>query len=222
MPDLNFVIEGVEPVQHAAAPQLAFHLRIRDADPPTPIQSVLLRIQIRIEPTGRRYDREDEPRLRDLFGSAESWGRTMRSMLWTNVNLFVPAFTETTTVELPVPCTFDFNVAATKYFYALDDGAIPLSLLFSGTVFFESERGLQAVPISWEREARFGLPASVWHEMMQKYYPDSAWLCLRRDAFDRLNEYRSRMGLPTWEQALDRLLLDQSEKIPVGDAPARG
>jgi hypothetical protein len=222
MPDLNFAIERVEPVPHAASPHLAFQLRIRDADPPTPIQSVLLRIQIRIEPTRRKYDRENEPRLRDLFGPAESWGRTMRSMLWTNANLFVPAFTETTLVELSVPCTFDFNVAATKYFYALDDGGIPLSLLFSGTVFFESERGLQAVPISWEREARFELPASVWHDMMQKYYPDSAWLCLRRDAFDRLNDYRSRMGLPTWEQALDRLLLEEAERIPAGDAPVRG
>jgi Family of unknown function (DUF6084) len=219
MPDLNFVIEGAEPVANAAAPQLAFQLKITDAEPPTLIQSILLRVQIRIEPTRRRYQPEHEPGLRDLFGSADTWGRTMRSMLWTNVNLFVPSFTGTTLVELPVPCTFDFNVAATKYFHTLHDGDIPLSLLFSGTVFFQSDQGLQATPISWEREARCGLAARVWHDMMQQYYPDCAWLCLRRDSFERLNDYRSRMALPTWEQALDRLLLDM-EKVPVGNAAA--
>lgn len=218
MPDLNFAIEGAEPTAYAAAPQLAFQLRMTDAQPPTLIQSVLLRVQIRIEPTRRRYRPEHEAGLRDLFGSADTWGRTMRSMLWTHVNLFVPSFTGTTLVELPVPCTFDFNVAATKYFDALGDGEIPLSLLFSGTVFFQSDQALQAAPISWEREARYGLDARVWHDMMQQYYPDSAWLCLRRDAFDRLNDYRSQMRLPTFEQALNRLLPDQSGKRPVVNA----
>jgi len=224
MPDLNFEIEGVEAIPHAATPQLAFQLRIHDAGPPTVIQSVLLRVQIRIEPTRRGYEPTAERGLRDLFGGPESWGRTMRSMLWTNVNLFVPSFAADTRVALPVPCTFDFNVAATKYFEAVDDGEIPLSLLFSGTAFFDTERGLQAAPISWEREARFRLPARVWHELMRRYYPNSAWLCLRRDAFERLNDYRSRMGLPTFDEALDRLLEEGegTERLPLEDEPVRG
>ena len=116
MPDLNFRIEGIEPIPHSATPQLAFQLRIRDSSPPAAIQSVLLRVQIRIEPTRRGYEAANESGLRDLFGNRETWGRTMRSMLWMNTSFIVPSFSSETLVELPVHCTFDFNVAATKYF----------------------------------------------------------------------------------------------------------
>jgi hypothetical protein len=47
--------------------------------------------------------------------------------------------------------------------------------------------------------------------MMDEYYPNSAWLSLRRDAFERLYEFKVRNGLPTWEQALERLLAAQQE-----------
>ena len=105
-------------------------------------------------------------------------------------------------MDLPVPCTFDFNVAATKYFNALEEGEVPLSLLFSGTVFQDvTDSGLQVAQIPWDREATFRLPVQVWKEMMDHYYPNSAWLCLRKDVFDRLQQYKSKQGLPTWEQA---------------------
>jgi hypothetical protein len=42
--------------------------------------------------------------------------------------------------------------------------------------------------------------------MMSHYYPNSAWLNLHRDAFDRLHQYKIEHGIPTWEQALERLL----------------
>ena len=54
--------------------------------------------------------------------------------------------------------------------------------------------------------AAFRLPVRAWKEMMELYYPDTNWLCLRRDVFDRLYRYKMRLGLPTWEQALERLL----------------
>jgi hypothetical protein len=47
---------------------------------------------------------------------------------------------------------------------------------------------------------------SVWKEMMNHYYPNVAWLCLHQDVFDQLYLFKSRLGLPTWEQALERLL----------------
>ncbi len=47
----------------------------------------------------------------------------------------VPGFTSVTETELPVPCTYDLEVASARYLQALDDGTIPLLLLFSGTVF---------------------------------------------------------------------------------------
>ncbi len=113
-------------------------------------------------------------------------------------------FTESILVDLPVPCTYDFNVAITKYFYALEEGEIPVTLLFSGTMFYDGEDGaLQVAQIPWDKEAAFRLPVSVWKEMMEQYYPNSAWLCLRKDVFDRLYQYKSREGIPTWEQALE-------------------
>lgn len=207
MPDLSFQVEGAEPTPYAASPLLSLKLRITNSQVEEAIHSITLRCQIQIEATRRRYDTQDHERLLDLFGEPERWSRTIRSTLWTFTNVTVPPFTGTTLVNLPVPCTYDFNVAATKYFYALDDGEVPLLLLFSGTVFYEAEDGaLQVSQIPWNLEAPFRLPVQVWKEMMEHYYPNSVWLSLHKDAFDRLYRYKARHGLPTWEQVLDNLL----------------
>jgi hypothetical protein len=212
VPDLNFQVEGAEAVTHAAAPLLSFKLRVKNADPLEPIQTVALRCQIQIEATRRRYNQREQERLRDLFGEPERWGQTLRTTLWTHASAVVKPFEASTLMELHVPCTFDFNVAATKYFAGLEDGEISLLLLFSGTVFYETPDGaLQVTQISWEKEARYRLPVRVWQEMMDFYYPNSAWLSLRRDVFDRLYQYKMRRGIPTWEQALESLLNEEQE-----------
>jgi hypothetical protein len=152
--------------------------------------------------------------LLDLFGEAERWGQTLRNLLWTHANVIVPSFTGTTLVDLPVPCSFDFNVAATKYFDGLDDGGVPICVQFSGTVFYAgSEGGLQVAPISWDKEARFKLPVKVWRQMMESYYPNSAWLCLRKDAFDRLYQYKVRQGIPSWEEVIESIVPAAEEKV---------
>ena len=207
MPDLNFQVEGAEAVAYAAAPLLSFKLRVTNAEADEPIHTVALRCQIQIEVTRRRYNEREQEHLLDLFGEPERWGQTLRTMLWTHASMVVTPFQGNALVELPVTCTFDFNVAATKYFAGLEDGEVPLYLLFSGTVFYEATDGaLQVSQISWDKEAKYQLPVSVWQEMMNFYYPNSAWLSLRRDVFDRLSRYKMRRGIPTWEQALESLL----------------
>jgi hypothetical protein len=207
MPDLDFQIEGVEIVAQAASPLLALKLRVRNADELEPIQTVALRCQIQIEAARRHYNGEEQGRLLDLFGQPQRWGRTLRPLLWTNTSLVVPPFTVSKVVDLQLPCTFDFNVAATKYFAGLEEGSVPLTLLFSGTIFYKTENGaLQIAQIPWEKEARYSLPVRVWRELMEIYYRNTAWLCLRRDVFDRLSGYKTRRGLPTFEQTLERLL----------------
>lgn len=211
MPDLNFQVEGGEPQRFAAAPLLLFKLRITEVVPagrePTPIHSIVLRCQIRIEPARRRYSAAEQERLLDVFGTPERWGQTLRPFLWTRIDVLVPPFTGDTRADLPTPCSYDFSLAATKYFDALQEGDIPLCFLFSGTIFYRTDaQALQVGQISWEKEASFRLPAATWRELMDLYYPNSVWLGLRKDVFDRLNEYRSRQGLPTWEQTLERLL----------------
>jgi uncharacterized protein DUF6084 len=213
MPDLDFRVEGVEPERFALAPQLMFKLRVTESNG-TPIHSVVLRCQVQIEPGRRRYAAAEQDRLVDLFGTPDRWGKTVRPLLWTQTSVQVPPFNGSTLVDLPVPCSYDFSLAATKYFYGLEEGEIPLSFLFSGTVFYEApDAGLQVAQIPWEKEAHFRLPVPVWKDLMDRYYPNSAWLCLRREVFDHLSRYKSRRGLPTWEQALEELLAAAQEPV---------
>lgn len=207
MPDLSFKIEGASVVPYAIAPTLAFKLRITNANAGEIIHTVALRCQIQIEVTRRRYTPEEQASMRDLFGEPERWNQTLRSLLWTHASIVVPRFQGNTLADLSVHCTFDFNVAATKYFEGLTAGDIPLNLLFSGTVFYaDSDDVLQVAPISWEQEAKFKLPVQVWRDMMDSYYPNTAWLNLRRDVFERLYQYKTQRGIPTWEQALESVL----------------
>ena len=99
---------------------------------------------------------------------------------------------------------------------------MPLSLLFSGSVFYESDEGqLQVAPISWTKEATFRLPVKTWAEIMDPYYPNIAWLQLRRDVFDRLYRYKMENAIPTWEQALERILPPVEEPSPRMTLPRR-
>jgi hypothetical protein len=189
---------------------LLFKLRIsQPAASALPIHAIVLRCQIRFEPAKRRYSDDEAESLLELFDTRDRWSSTLRPTLWCHTNVMAPTFVESTVVDLPVPCTFDFNVASTKYFHSLADGEAPLNLLFSGTVFVESmDAGLQVEQIPWDREASYRLPVSVWKTMMERYYPNCAWLCLRRDEFDRLRDYKVQRGIATWEQALESLLDD--------------
>jgi hypothetical protein len=206
-PSLTFAVEGAEAASHAAAPLLYLKLRITTADPTDAIQTIALQCQIRIDAPRRAYDATEEAGLVDLFGERSRWTTSMHSLLWTHTSLIVPAFTGSTLIDLPVPCSYDFNVATTKYFHALQDGEVPLTILPSGTVFYAPAGGpLQVAPIPWSLEARYRLPVQVWQRMMDHYYPNSAWLQVRQDVADRLLVYRSRLGLPTWEHTLESLL----------------
>ena len=212
MPDLSIAVEKVEVVPFAASPTLAFKLRVANADAAQVILAVVLRSKIQIEVTRRRFPPHDQERLGDLFGAPERWGQTLRNLLWTNTSTVVPQFTGATTVDLHVPCTFDFSVATTKYFNGLTDGDIPILLMFSGTVFYaDPEGGLKVAPISWEKETKFRMPLAVWKDMMDHYYPNSAWLCLRRDVFEQLQHYKTQNGIPSWEQAFEKLLAQPEE-----------
>ena len=207
MPDLRFEVLGAETPPYAALPTLVFKLRVTNTPEDERIASAMLRCQIRIAATRRRYSPVAKARLVEVFGEPERWRETLRAFVWTHISTVVPAFSGSAAVDLPVPCTYDFEVANTKYFDALDDGEIPLTFLFSGTVFYENETGaLQVAQISWEREADYRLPVALWREMMARYYPNAAWIRLRKDVFDRLREYQATRGLPTWEETLTHLL----------------
>lgn len=213
MPELNFEVEGAEIVPYAASPLLNLKLRLTNPAPAERIENVILRCQIQLEVTRRSYTDEEKAHLFDLFGEPERWGSTLRTMLWTHANVVVSPFSDTTRVDLPVPCSFDFNVGATKYFAGLEDGEVPICLLFSGTIFYRDDEDLlQIDQISWEKETNYRFPVKVWREMMEHYYPNSAWLNLRRDVFEQLREYKTKNFIPSWERTFEKLLASAAEK----------
>ncbi len=213
MPDLNFEVVGAEAPAFAAVPMLIFKLHISNAIERERIHSIMLRCQIQLSVIRRHYSPEEQARLLEVFGEPKRWGETLRSLLWTHATTMVPRFSGSTVVDLPVPCTYDFEVVGTKYFNALDEGDIPLTFLFSGTIFYEGEDGnVQIAQISWSKEASFRLPVPVWKEMIAHYYPNTAWIRLHKDVFDQLYQYKAIHGLPTWEEVMARLLQADSEE----------
>jgi hypothetical protein len=205
VPELSFQVEDAFATPNAAVPQLTFKVRITNAGPEA-IHSIALRAQVQIEPVRRRYTPVEQARLKELFGEPERWSKSVHPLLWTNANVNVTGFSGEAVIDIPVTCTFDFNVAITKYIYGLNEGDLPISLLFSGTVFYAGRIGLQVTQVPWDREAGYKLPVRTWKTMMDEHYPNTAWLCLDRDVFDRLAEYKARNNFATWEQALERAL----------------
>jgi hypothetical protein len=207
MIDLDFRIESAAPVPCAAVPHVNFSVQVvGPAD--RIVHALTLRCQIQIE-ASRRYTATEPRRLVDLDGEPDRWSQTRRTMLWTHVSVVIPTFKGETTVDVSVPYTFDFNVAATQYFHGMTDGDLPLRFLFSGTVFYEDPSvGLRVMPIPGGKEASYCWPVDAWRAVMETYYPKTAWICLRRDVFDRVFDFRIREDLPTWENTMERLLGD--------------
>jgi hypothetical protein len=205
IPELAFAVDGVARVEHASVPTLRFAVRV-DAPDERPIRSVLLDTQVQIAARRRAYDGAAQEKLFELFGAPGDWGTTMRTLPWARTTLVVPPFTGSTVADLDLTCSYDLEVVASRYFDALAGGDVPLEFLFSGTVFYGNP--LQVGRISWESEAEFALPVAVWKETMDAYFRGTAWLRLRKDAFDRLSAFKSRRALATWEDALDSLLAE--------------
>lgn len=221
MPDLLFRAGELEAVPYAAVPTIAARVNIVNLVKDEPIQSVLLSCQVQLQPLGRTYSPAEEMRLLDLFGERESWGRTMNPLHWMNVVLKVPGFTGETAVDLPLPCSFDFDVAANKYFYGLEAGSIAMKVMFSGTVFYPDEQNsMRIAQIPWDREVRFHLPVELWKRTMDAHYGNCAWLRVTREIFDRLYLYKTNQCSPTWDAALERLL-NLAEDGEDGDDAAR-
>ncbi|HEY4131270.1 MAG TPA: DUF6084 family protein [Gemmatimonadaceae bacterium] len=213
-PALTFTVTNVSAEAYAAVPTLRFDVAIA-AQANVRVRSLLLNAQIRIDAARRAYASDEQARLVELFGTPDRWGKTLRSLLWTHATLAVAPFEHETTVKLLVPCTYDFDVAASKYFAGLSDGDVPLELLFSGSVFYDDANGrLQTTRLSWESEARYRMPTRVWRDLIDQYFPNAAWLRLRRETFDRLYAFKAKRGVATWDEAIEALLDSASDEHP--------
>ncbi len=220
MPDLDFKITGIEPsATHGFTPLLNFKVEVTNSPATETIHTVILQAQIQIQCTQRRYDDREKAKLSDLFGPPERvCDKLPRQALGAHPHHGASLFFGSTTALLTVPCTYDLNVMATKYFYALEEGEVPLLFLFSGTIFYEAEDGrLQVQQISWNKECAYRMPVKVWRELMDHHYPNTAWLARNREAFERLYAYRlGAHGIPTWDQTIEQLLpaMEAAETVP--------
>jgi hypothetical protein len=205
MAELTFGCTEARAERYAATPTLSFHLTIAETTGMR-VHAIALRCQIRIEPQRRRYSPDEAQRLHDLFGDTTRWADTLKPIQLTTVTAMVPGFSSLAEIDLPVPCTYDLEVASARYLQGLDDGTVPLLLLFSGTVFLADGDGLSVELIPWSSEASYRLPVSVWRELVDQHFPGSAWLRCSRQTLDALSEFKARHALPTWDATLTALL----------------
>jgi hypothetical protein len=209
MAELTFGCTQASASRYAATPTLSLRLNITEKSGAR-VHAIALRCQIRIEPHRRRYSAAEARRLHDLFGDTSRWADTVKPIQLAMVSTMVPAFTSLTEVDLEVPCTYDLEVASARYLHGLDDGTIPLLLLFSGTVFVARGTGYTVELIPWSSEAAYRMPVSVWQEVADLHFPGSAWLRCSRETLDALSDFKSRHALPTWDATLAALLTHAS------------
>ncbi|MET8795538.1 DUF6084 family protein [Nocardia sp. NPDC004568] len=206
----TFAVLEIAPQPYSVAPILSARVGIASlAD--DPVHAIALRAQVRIQPARRRYSDEEGAGLTDLFGARDRWRDTQRSFLWMHCTTMVPGFSGGAEVDLPMPCTYDFEVTGSKYLHALRDGSVPLLFLFSGTVFIKGSGGFAIQQIPWDREDTFDMPLSVWQDLMAAHFPNTGWVRLHRDTLDSLAAYKSGHGLLGFDDAVNRLLARAKE-----------
>jgi len=205
-PDLEFAVVGARPVKYAAAPMLNLDLQVTETTGAR-VYMVALTIQLMIEPARRTYDEETRERLVELFGAPERWAVTTRSLVWSKLDVLVPAFTGATTVTVPIACHYDLELAAAKYLHSLPDGEAPLALHFNGMIYYRgADGGLQMVLIPWSKSIGFRMPVSVWQDTIGHYYPGTAWISVRAQTFEALQREKLARGLATLDACVSELL----------------
>jgi hypothetical protein len=210
-PDVEFAVLGARPVKYAAAPMLALDLEVTETHG-RQVYMLALSIQLMIEPARRAYDETAHERLVELFGAPERWAVTTRSLVWSALDVVVPAFTGRTTVTVPIACHYDLELAASKYLHSLTDGEAPLALHFNGMVYYPGEDGgLQIVLLPWSNSIGFRMPVRVWHETIEHYDPGTAWVGLRSETLAALQRTKLTRGLATLDDTVTALLEDRRD-----------
>ncbi|MDV3125110.1 DUF6084 family protein [Mycobacterium sp. 21AC1] len=210
--EVTFAILDIAPEPYAVTPILNARVGIA-AVGDDPVHAIALRAQVRIDPLRRSYSDAEAEGLIDLFGPRQRWAGSQHTFLWQQTATMVPGFSGTTQVELPLECTYDFEVASAKYLHALREGTIALQFLFSGTVFVAGTRGFAVQQVPWDREDRYDLPVSVWRDLIRQHYPNTGWVRLDTDTLEALAGYRSAHGLLSLDEAVTTLLDRAAEGV---------
>ena len=217
-PAPEFEVLGARDVPGTFAPTLGFEMRVRDRSERR-VQMMALCCEIRIDPARRELSRAERIRLHDMLGAPGSVSSAGK-LAWARADVIVAGFTASATFELEIPCTFDLGLATSRYLEALGGGSAWLQFLFSGSVYCIDDERVQIVPIPWDREALFELPAAEWKRMMSRHHPEGSWVRLRAETIDRLRETRTRAGVWSDDEAIRGLL--EAAQGALLDAPRAG
>jgi hypothetical protein len=210
MAELVFDCTGVRPDRYAVVPQMNLTLRISETSGQR-VETIALRCQIRVEPARRRYNAVEEQRLNDLFGDTGRWADTLKPFQFTTLTAMVPGFTGSTEIDLPVPFSYDLEVATARYFTSLESGEIPLLLLFSGTVFSVVDGRISVQLVPWSKEAPCRIPVATWREAIDVHFPNAAWVKMSTQTLDDLQKFKNRRALTTWDATLEALLAEVAD-----------
>jgi hypothetical protein len=206
IPQPEFAITGAGHLAYAAVPTMVFTAEVSELSGRR-IQSIALSAQVMIEPARRGYDAATRERLSELFGPPASWAPSTQGIAWDRVSAVIPGFTGTASFALELSCTYDLEVASAKFFYALADGAVPLSFHFNGTVFYLGDGGhLQMTPVPWSASAQFAMPVAAWRAMIDEHYPGGGWIRVSSETLSALNARRAKRGLASFDACLQELL----------------
>jgi hypothetical protein len=215
MTALAFSVLEIAAEPYTVGPQLTARLQVEESTEAV-IHAIALRCQVRIEPQRRPYSKADEAELLGLFGDRSRWRDTLRPFPWMHCAAMVQGFSGACEVDLPMPCTYDFEVTGSKYLHALRDGFIPLLLLFSGTIFTRGISGFGVEQVAWNCEASYQLPVSVWQQVIEAHFPGTGWLRLDRDVLRALARYQAAHGLTGWDATMESLLAAAPASVEEG------
>jgi hypothetical protein len=206
LPALEFGVLGAEPIEHAATPGVRFTVQAVEPEG-NEVYAVALTTQIQIDPALRIHADEERARLVELFGPPERWASTTRALQWARVESLVPSFTGSTEFGLEVPCSYDLEVVSAKYIGALDDGEVPLTFHFNGTVLYcGAEDRLQVVLVPWSCSVRWRMPVAVWRRTMAAHYPGGGWIRLQHDTLEALARRKAELGAHSFDDTVRELL----------------
>lgn len=205
-PDPEFTVVGARAEEYAASPTVVFSLRVREPSE-REIYTIALSVRILVDPTGRSYNEEAREALFDLFGPAEHMAASMQSLVWGQVGVLAPSFTGEETFDVSVPCTYDLEVATSKYFASLPDGVAPLDFHFNGTILYSGEDDrLQIVHVPWRCTARYRMPVAVWRQAVDASFAQTGWIRLHDETLARLRRRQAERGAPSFDALVAELL----------------
>jgi hypothetical protein len=197
---LEFEMIDAVPEAHPATPALRLRLRVR-VDGPA-IDAIALRVRVQIEPWRRRHMQSEEALLTDLSLSTP--------LQWSQTAAALAGFERETAFEVPVPCTYDLQVAADKYLTALEDGSIPVRLFFNGTIFRGAPNGFNVEMLPWDLECAGEVGVEAWQRALDACFSGQAWIRVDRGTYDALRRYRSAHRNASWDETMNALLAAES------------